>query len=58
MVMGPRIKIDPKAIKKLEAEVQRKLDTAAKKHPIPADATRAEQKRAAEKLMKAASKLK
>lgn len=58
MGMGKDFKIDPKAMKKAKEEAQRKIDVAAKKHPIPADASRAEQKRAAAKLLKAASKVK
>lgn len=54
--MGNNIKLDPKAMKKLEAEVQKKLDAAQRKHPIPADASPAEQKRILAKIAKDASK--
>lgn len=58
MGMGKDFKIDPKVEKKLKENLQKKLDAAQKKHPISADATSAEKKRAVAKIVKAASKMK
>lgn len=56
--MGKEFKIDPKAMKKIQQDAQRKLDAASKQDPVHADTSLAEQERAAAKIVKDASKMK